>query len=99
MSECSMPDELGPGLDVEGFILDEIRGMALDWCCRKHYNTRPEQILAAYRDQVLHEAAEKIRAKADTFSDWDFTTRRDMREAADLVDHDVEDEEEEGDEL
>ncbi|MEV7250235.1 hypothetical protein [Streptomyces cyaneofuscatus] len=36
-----------------------------------------------------HELAEKIRTKADTFSDWDFTTRRDMRAAADLIDPEV----------
>ncbi|EHM24239.1 hypothetical protein SPW_7333 [Streptomyces sp. W007] len=91
MSECSTTDDLDPGFNVEGFILDEIRGMGQDWCCREHYDTRPEQILATYRDQVLQEAAEKIRAKADTFGDWDFTTRRDMRQAADLIDPNVED--------
>lgn len=41
-------------------------------------------------DAFAHELAEKVRAKADTFSDWDFTTRRDMRAAADLIDPDVE---------
>lgn len=94
MSECSTPDQLGSGFNVEGFILDELRGMGHDWCCRKHYDTRPEQILATYRLQVLQGSAEKIRAKADTFGDWDFTTRRDMRAAANLIDPD-----EEGDEL
>ncbi|SCD43778.1 hypothetical protein GA0115253_100479 [Streptomyces sp. Termitarium-T10T-6] len=37
-------------------------------------------------DNYAHELAEKIRAKADTFGSWDFTTRRDMREAANLID-------------
>lgn len=40
-------------------------------------------------DNFAHELAETIRTKADTFSDWDFTTRRDMRAAADLIDPEV----------
>ncbi|OSC76504.1 hypothetical protein B5180_01740 [Streptomyces sp. BF-3] len=51
--------------------------------------------LVEVQEETLRRAAKKIRAKADTFSNWDFTTRRDMREAADLIDPDVEDEEEE----
>ncbi|WP_069752940.1 hypothetical protein [Streptomyces sp. EN16] len=51
--------------------------------------------LEEVQEETLRRAAKKIRAKADTFGDWDFTTRRDMHEAADLIDPDVEDEEEE----
>ncbi|MFJ4768481.1 hypothetical protein ACIP88_05090 [Streptomyces uncialis] len=40
-------------------------------------------------DRFAHELAERIRADADTLGDWDFTTRRDMRQAADLIDPEV----------
>ncbi|MFJ6237963.1 hypothetical protein ACIQH0_28235 [Streptomyces griseus] len=63
MSECSTSDELGAGFNVEGFILDELRGVAHDWCCRRHHDTRPEQILSAYRTQVLQGAADLLDAQ------------------------------------
>lgn len=47
-----------------------------------HANDRINLLLQEH----AHKLAEQIRAKADTFGSWDFTTRRDMRGAADLID-------------
>jgi hypothetical protein len=86
VSDCRTPDEFQTEPDLEALILDNIRGESYNWCCDRHYDTKPEQILDAYKAGILHEAAEKIRAA--NFGD-PYYTGTGQHDAANLIDPEV----------
>lgn len=66
MIDCPTADELEPTADLEAAILMDMRGESYNWCCKRHHDTMPEKILAAYRAKIAHELAEKQRAHYET---------------------------------